>query len=84
MIVSQKMGNKINKSNIDPDLVQIINADKNLEYILYENKEYNLTNFFCKSKKLNLCKSKKLNLLQRLILSSNNVYIKEYLINNII
>lgn len=61
---------------MDLKLVEIVNSDDNLSYILDDDQD---KEYFISTK----TKSKKLNLLQRLILSSNNILIKNYLIDNI-
>ena len=75
-----KMGNKNIKSNIDPDLIQLINDNKNLKHVL-RNPHYNLLERFILS--WDDYPIPKYNLLQRLILYSDNFLIKKYLVNNI-
>ena len=74
------MGNKNIKSNIDPDLIQLINDNKNLKHVL-RNPHFTLLERFI----ISWCDHPipKYNLLQRLIMYSDNFLIKKYLINNI-
>jgi len=73
IVPTKKMGNKINKSNIDPELIRIVNDNHLSKDILNGNKKYDFGRFYFKN----------LNLLQRLIYYLPIILIKNYLIDNI-